>query len=179
MQGLLPELASGLDKDRAEEVDRILQGCQDLIGEVRGISHGLYPPLLESVGLAAAVREMAGRLVSPVPIRVECSPAVETLRWPIEVEIALFRIAQEALGNAIRHSRATRIKVALEYRRRTAVLSIRDDGVGFDPRAKGVGLGLSTMRDRAQTIGGELRVVSRPGSTRIEARVPAEANRRG
>jgi signal transduction histidine kinase len=178
MQGLLPEVASRLDRKHALELERIAQGCQAMIAEVRSISHGLWPPLLESVGLAAALREMAVRLSSPIPIRLACATSVEKLRFPPEAEIALFRIAQEALGNAVRHSQATRVKLSLEYKQRRIILSIRDDGVGFDMEASGAGLGLSTMRDRARTIGGELLVESRPGSTHVEVRVPAEARAR-
>jgi signal transduction histidine kinase len=118
-------------------------------------------------------------LPSPIPVKVDCAGALEKLRWPIEVEIALFRIAQEALRNAVRHSQASRVKLALEYKRGTAVLSIRDDGVGFDPHSGTAGIGLSTMTDRAETVGGKLVVQSTPGSTLIEVRVPAEAARRG
>jgi PAS domain S-box-containing protein len=186
-QGLQADVAGDLDPKGRRELDEIVRRCQDAIAEVRSISHGLYPPLLESVGLAAALREMATRLPSPIPVKVDCAGALEKLRWPIEVEIALFRIAQEALRNAVRHSRATRIKLALEYKsshrdasgRGTAVLSIRDDGVGFDPHSTAGGLGLSTMADRAETVGGKLIVQSSPGSTLIEVRVPAEAARRG
>jgi PAS domain S-box-containing protein len=178
MQSLVPDLLPHVNEQLAAELELVLQRCQAIIREVRTISHGLYPPLLESVGLAAALREMAARITTPIPIRVDCPPAMEKLRWPPEVEIALFRIAQEALGNAVRHSHAKLVELRLQYKRRCAILSIHDDGLGFDPHRKAPGLGLSTMRDRAETVGGELRVESVPGSTHVEVRVPAEATRR-
>jgi PAS domain S-box-containing protein len=178
MQGLLPDLVGHLDKKGAAELDQIVHRCQEAIGNVRTISHGLYPPLLESVGLCAALQEMVHRLGSPIPVTVDWASSLEKFRWPLDVEIALFRIAQEALHNALAHGQASHIALGLEYKRHQVILSIRDDGVGFDPHTRGGGLGLFTMRDRAQTAGGELVVESRPGATLVEARVPAEARRR-
>jgi PAS domain S-box-containing protein len=178
MQALMPDLQARLDPKHSQELDKIFHRFREAIANVRSISHNLFPPLLATVGLAAALREMASRISSSIPIKVDCASSLEKLRWPPDVEIALFRIAQEALHNAVRHSQASRIKLALEYKRGTAVLTIRDDGVGFDPHCGAVGLGLSTMTDRAKTIGGILVAGSRPGSTFIEARVPAQAARK-
>ena len=96
------------------------------------------------------------------------------MRFPPEVEIALFRIAQEALQNAIRHSRAGHIALRLGYEDGSVTLSIVDDGVGFDPaHAAGKGLGFISMRERAVTSGGVFGIASRPGETRVEVRIPS------
>jgi PAS domain S-box-containing protein len=174
IQSLLPDLAG---RKRSRDVEELLKNCRDAMAEVRAISHRLHPPLLESVGLAAALRDLAARAGSPAPIEVHCPPALDTLHWKAEVEIAIFRIAQEAIGNAIRHSHAKRIELSLAYRHKRLLLSVRDDGLGFDSRLRGTGLGLATMRDRARTAGGECRVDSHPGGTLVEARIPAEARR--
>jgi signal transduction histidine kinase len=95
------------------------------------------------------------------------------MRFPGEVEIALFRIAQESIHNAIRHSKAGRIDVYLEYEHGTLMLAVADDGVGFNTaESGGKGLGLLSMKERATAARGTLRISSRPGETRVEVRIP-------
>ena len=149
--------------------------CNSLIGEVRTICHGLYPPALESLGLLAALRGLARECQSQVQVSVECLEPMESTRFPSEVEIELFRIAQEAASNALRHSHARQILLSLVYEDGQAVLTIADNGAGFDPdKTLDAGMGLNTMRDRAQTVGGQLTIDSRPGGTRVSVRVPTE-----
>jgi signal transduction histidine kinase len=98
-------------------------------------------------------------------------------------EAELLRIGTEAVSNAVRHGGAHRIEVELGVTRRLAVLQVRDDGSGFDPRrvavaVDGSGFGLTGMRERAERLGGRLTVVSTPGEgTCIEARVPTSSGR--
>jgi signal transduction histidine kinase len=95
------------------------------------------------------------------------------------VESSLFRIAQEAVMNAARHASATRVAVAIAERDGRVILTVRDDGVGFDLDAPGTDAdhwGLKSMRERARAIGGMLHVESAPGAgTRVTAGVPREA----
>jgi signal transduction histidine kinase len=85
-------------------------------------------------------------------------------RLPPEAEIALFRIAQEALNNIAKHARATRIMIELHVAGTNCVLSVSDDGAGFDPQALlQRGHGLTMMRERAQSVGGHLEVRAAPG----------------
>jgi signal transduction histidine kinase len=99
---------------------------------------------------------------------------MELMRLSHDVEIALFRIAQEAVHNSVRHGQARRVEVRLAHRDGQIEMAIVDNGVGFDPEGvvNGYGLGLNTMRDRASAIGGELSITSKPGRTRVEVRIP-------
>jgi signal transduction histidine kinase len=164
---------SCLDEEATKALTGAIERTIALIREIRSICHGLYPPTLESFGLVSALRHMVENCGPGAPVTVRCAPGRETARFPGEVEIALFRIAQEAVHNALRHSRAARISVTLAYDDGNATLSIVDDGVGFEPdKVAGKGLGFTSMRERAMTAGGILGVASRSGETRIEVRVP-------
>ncbi|MCX5684418.1 MAG: response regulator [Planctomycetota bacterium] len=147
--------------------------CVQLIREVRNVCHGLYPPMLESFGVASALKQLAEGTPMPSPITVRFREEMESARYSSEVEIALYRIAQEAVHNALRHSRAQSIEIEFGLDGDTLVLCIKDNGVGFDPaKSAGKGLGFISMKERARTVGGNLEAVSRPGETRIEVRVP-------
>jgi NarL family two-component system sensor histidine kinase LiaS len=145
-----------------------------IIREMRLISHGLYPPTLESFGLASALKYMASECQTPVV--VHCPEELEEQRFPPGIEICVFRIAQESLQNALRHSQATRIDLHLSYEDGELVLNMIDNGVGFDAdqvSGKGQGLGLLSMNDRTITCGGKLNITSKPGQTRVNVRIPA------
>lgn len=147
--------------------------CMSLVGKVRTISHGLYPTMLESLGLAAALRTLAEYHRAIVPVTVRYDETLESARFPTEAEIAVFRIAHEALLNAVRHGRASQIEIRLNFEGDALVLCVTDNGIGFDPdRSTGKGLGLISMRDRASTVGGELIINSQRGETSVRARIP-------
>jgi signal transduction histidine kinase len=94
-------------------------------------------------------------------------------RLPIDTETALYRIAQEALGNAVRHSAARNIRLSLRRDGSLIELQVHDDGRGFDPAAHSEGLGLHSMRERAQSVGGVYEVHSAPGQgCVVSVRVP-------
>jgi signal transduction histidine kinase len=152
-----------------------VEKCMALIREVRTICHGLYPPGLESFGLVSALQQLAEPGLSPIPVTLTAADGLEGARFPGEVEIALFRIAQEALQNALKHSRATRVDMRLWVQDGHVRLSVTDDGPGFDPdAAMGKGLGLISMRERTRTCGGDFSVISGGGRTCIEASCPVE-----
>ena len=145
-----------------------------IIRQVRDISHGLYPPALEQLGLGAALGHLASTPHVGVPVQVECPEVIHESRFAEAVEIALFRIAQEAVANAARHARPNQVVVRLTLEDETVTLTVTDDGCGFNPAAvTGDGLGLTSMRDRAEAIGGTCHITSRPGETCIEVRAPA------
>jgi PAS domain S-box-containing protein len=171
LQGVL---AGAADSPAVGRLRRICDGCETLIREVRDISYGLYPPGLESLGLVASLRQLAGGLADRAEVPVRCPKTLEAARFAPEVEIALFRIAQEAVHNALTHGRAGRVELRLRRQKGELVLAVVDDGCGFDARsAQGGGLGLIAMRERADALGGRVLIRSRPGRTRVEARVPA------
>ncbi|HEV3381881.1 MAG TPA: GAF domain-containing sensor histidine kinase [Trebonia sp.] len=161
----------------ASEIAAIAELGAQAHAELRAVIDGLAPPELD--GLASSVRryaEMASR-AHGIPVRV--SAEVVTGLDPV-AEASAFRVAQEALHNALRHSGAGEVKVSLTRTPRRLVLVVADDGKGFDPElvaaASGVGggLGLASMRERAAFAGGRLRVRSAPGSgTEIRLTVPA------
>jgi signal transduction histidine kinase len=152
-----------------------IEKCVELIRQVRDICHGLYPPTLASFGLTTALRHLAEGSVAPVPVMVRHSDGLETARYPPDVEIALYRIAQEAVHNALKHSSASRIEINIACDSGALVLSVIDDGVGFDPaQSSGKGLGFISMKERARTVDGQFTAASRQGETRIEVRVPVE-----
>jgi signal transduction histidine kinase len=162
-----------LDEPASKALSGAIERAVSLIREVRAICHGLYPPTLESFGLCSALKHMVENLGPATPVRIRCIPHMEAVRFPGEVEIALFRIAQEAVQNALRHSRALHIAIDMAYDDGQVTLSVMDDGIGFEPdKVAGKGLGFISMRERAMTAGGVLGIVSCPGQTRVEVRVP-------
>jgi signal transduction histidine kinase len=142
--------------------------------ELRAVIEGLAPPRLDELGpTLRRYADLAGRAHGiPVTVSAGGMPALEPA-----AEVAVYRIAQEALHNALRHSGAREITVSLGGSARRAVLEVADDGMGFSGNP--VGVGLASMRQRATAVGGTLRVVSVPGEgTRVRFEVPAARNGR-
>ena len=176
------------------QAERLRALAQTTLEEVQALSRQLRPPMLDDLGLAAALRwlaEDAGeRLKVQVQIHFESSPVLPPLvgtpdepeRLPGEIETALFRIAQESLTNAVRHGRAKRVEIRVCRQEGASSLSVEDDGTGFDPLrseqssnngAGRQGVGLEGMRERAQLLGGALTIHSRPGhGCRVVVSIP-------
>jgi PAS domain S-box-containing protein len=143
--------------------------------DVRRMASDLHPSVVEHLGLAAALRSHCAQFASRerIPVAFEERDVPEEL--PPELALCLYRIAQEALRNLARHSRATRGKATVTGSAEGVELAITDDGVGFDPQLvrAGAGLGLVGMEERARLVGGVLAISSSPGQgTRIEVRAP-------
>jgi signal transduction histidine kinase len=161
--------ATLLDRDRDAargELERLRELAQEAMEELRSLVFELRPPALESEGLATALRKHVDvlRRVYGREIGLELSG---TLPRSPELEREAFRIAQEALQNALRHADAEHVGLLLDARDGSLVLTVRDDGVGFDPAAPAVRsrrLGLTSMEERARAVGGTLRVESSPGA---------------
>ncbi len=156
-------------------VDQLLQ-------QVRSLSLDLRPSQLHDLGLAAALRSHLARLARQTGrnIRFECGDDVPRLTG--QHPTACFRIAQEAVTNALRHTSAGEINVALHRDGAFLTLVVRDDGGGFDTQAmradalKGGSTGRLGMEDRAHVLDGTFDVESRPGAgTTVRARIPLEA----
>lgn len=157
---------------RAEDLDDIAATADATLEKLRNLSMLLRPPQLDALGLEAALRWHAGGLFrnSPVHLEMEIHPLPR--RPEREVEQACFRIAQEALTNALRHAGASAIHLALEDDGDGLRLSVDDDGRGFEP-ARARGLGLVIMRERAQSAGGRLRIDTSPGGgTQVRLHLP-------
>lgn len=168
--------SSALDESdaqrRRDDLEDILVLADTTLERLRDISILLRPPQLDALGLEAALRWHAERLLRGaglVPaLRIDALPR----RPDAAVEQACFRIAQEALTNIMRHAGASRVALALRDDSGGLHLCVEDDGAGFDPGAAR-GLGLVIMRERAHMLGGRLDVDSASGrGTRIEAWLP-------
>ena len=134
--------------------------------------------MLDDHGLAAALDWHARNFSKRTGIGVAVRAGEPALRPAPQVEIALFRVAQEALNNVAKHARARRVEIALDHANGEYVMSVQDDGIGFD-RVEATldkpkpGLGMVTMRERAQAVGGRFEVQALPGrGTRLTVRVP-------
>lgn len=159
-------------------LDDCLRLVDEALRNVRELSHLLRPIILDDFGLDAGLRWLAERFAQRTGIEVEyCSTLRE--RLSDETETHLFRIAQEALTNVARHAGATKVKMELAVQGGHVCLTIEDNGRGLpETTAAEAGMGMTGMRARARSAGGELRVTSSPGAgVQIEARVPLKAVR--
>ena len=148
--------------------------------ELRAVIDGLAPPDLAAGGLAGSLRSYAVLAGKTHGVEVRFDAAAELPVLGPQQETAVYRVAQEALHNALRHSGAAVICMTLSVRRRRVVLEVGDHGRGFAADGPSGGLGLASMRERAASAGGTLTVRSRPGSgTLVRLELPAGAGRAG
>jgi signal transduction histidine kinase len=140
----------------------------DVLRDVREISCGIHPAILSECGLGPAVKVLARR--PPVPVDVTVRVAG---RLPDRVELGAYYIGSEALTNVAKHANAEMVTVCVEPGRGVLSLSVRDDGAGgADPD----GSGLTGVRERAEALGGTLKLTSPPGrGTSVDVRLPAAA----
>jgi two-component system, NarL family, sensor histidine kinase UhpB len=184
LAAILMRLRIARSVEDGEVKDRMLEDVRRELAEtadgLRRYAQGLRPPALDELGLGPAieshVRHVAETAALPVEVRTD---GVGRLESP-EAELALYRIVQEAITNALRHSRARRIGVAVQRRHDAVVATVTDDGVGFDADAilqaptGEHGLGLFGMRERAEYVGGRVAILSTVGKgTTVRAAVPA------
>jgi two-component system, NarL family, sensor kinase len=169
--GLARALAEAGDSTSlVEHLDALAQEADAAIRTLRQLASGVYPPILEQAGLAAALRAHLRSL--PVTTSVN---AVGVGRYPRAVEGAVYFACLEAVQNAARHSGADTITVELDADETTLRFCVRDDGVGFDPVRFVAGAGLANIDDRVSALGGRTRIESMPGrGTRVSAQIPAQ-----
>jgi len=168
-----PELAEEMRLTDSLEI------TDDTMRQIGDTSFDLRPSILDDFGLSPAVRWYAQRQEKRSGLHIVVRAEVEQ-RLPDHIETAAFRIVQEAVNNAIRHGgSATRVSVALTIDRNWLSLNISDDGCGFDPEAltdlggEAGGMGLLSMRERAELLGGQFRLRTAPGAgASVEARLP-------
>jgi signal transduction histidine kinase len=167
-QNAAPELAAHLEAVRDLAV-RALE-------EVRDLSHTVHPRVLDDLGLPAAIEWLARSVADEQGVIVVVETRVDPALVPRQAAAALYAVAREALGNAVRHGRADDVRVVLRAADGRIRLEITDDGCGFDVRdvrARADGAGLFAMRERLALVDGELEVTSAPGQgTRIVATTP-------
>lgn len=161
---------------RRADLEDVLAQAGDALDRIRGLCARLRPPPLDSVGLDAALRWHVETLAPEDRDRIALWIAPLPRRPAPEVEQACFRIAEEALANALRHSGAGTIALHVDVADNALVLEVRDDGAGCDVAAIAAarpGIGLATLRERARALGGRIELVSaRDQGTRVLAVLP-------
>jgi signal transduction histidine kinase len=167
--------------DGRVHIQRLVEMVNGLIRSTRAMASGIFARPAEEIGLPAALQALAGSAAQRSGLPVDCRIDLQA-EFPLRADQAdhLYRIAQEAVTNALRHAQATRISIELVQDERDLRLSIRDDGRGLRATREATGLGLRIMCFRAQAAGGELRIEpDLPRGTRVEfratVRVPTPA----
>ncbi len=161
---------NGLEALRNELRDGLAQ-LKELVAE-------LQPPLLDELGLGASIEQYSATFGARVHLHVECGDCQKFhTRYPRTIELALFRVVQEALANVDAHAKATHVVIRLTGEPNQVRLEIQDNGRGFAPRpprsAKKRPLGLITMRDRVELLGGQLKLFSETGrGVRVLVTIP-------
>ena len=160
----------------SERAARYIEDCLALAGEcsreLRTLSYLLHPPLLDELGLASALEQLAEGFRKRTLVEVDIAISPGFGRLPRDVETTLFRIVQEALANVRRHASANRVTIGLERTAAEVRLEIGDDGCGFPPsvlsgdlaKPAGLGVGILGMRERAGQLGGSLALESAGGA---------------
>jgi signal transduction histidine kinase len=163
----------------AELLDDVQVIADAALHTVRDLSHLLHPALLDDLGLPAAIDWYLRAFAKRHGIAVEMKQEGMTTRLAPEVELAAYRVVQEALTNVARHAEAKNCRVSIQRRRDRLEVTILDNGKGFDPETVGgtggrKGLGLLGMRERAAQLKGAVRIESAPGEgTRVRLELPA------
>jgi signal transduction histidine kinase/ABC-type uncharacterized transport system substrate-binding protein len=172
LTGLEQRLSS--DVSVRQEVARLQARTVDLSEEMRQLSHELHPGILEYAGLSAALRSHCREFDHGHDIAVTYEPGEGLGEVPADVALCLYRVTQEALRNAAMHAKAGHASVTLTRRGSDLVLTITDDGRGFDlAEARGHGLGLISLEERVRLVGGRLTIATEPQhGTKIEVVVP-------
>lgn len=156
------------DATGGSAIDQAVAIADELMTEVREIARALRPPQLDDLGLVAALRWHVDRSVRASGLASRFIGNLGEARLPGEIEVAAFRIAQEAISNAVQHGHAHAVTILLSRHDRTLELRVEDDGIGFDPQQRLADgrhhLGLIGMRERIQALGGEFILDSIPGS---------------
>lgn len=151
-------------------VDEIMD---ELFERVRDISIRLRPPMLEDLGLGPALSWHCQRFAAQTGVRVHLMTTGHERRYSAKVELAVFRIVQEALTNVARHAKVPEARVAVRGTRNFINALVMDQGVGFEQVAVTQSNGLTGMRERAVSVGGRILVSSSPGrGTRVSLRIP-------
>jgi len=172
---------------RSERPEALVEAADDAIEllrqettNLRALITDLRPAALDDYGIAGAIEALVGRVASQgieVDLRMdlEYEPGLRPTRYPPELESAVYRIAQEALTNAVKHGHAEHAHLEIREDEAAIRIVVEDDGVGFDPSSRTAGFGLLGMRERAELFGGVLEVDAAPGrGTTIRAVVPVQ-----
>ncbi|MFQ5767989.1 MAG: histidine kinase, partial [Acidobacteriota bacterium] len=161
-----------------EDLSQALEIVTETIAELRRISQDLRPPILDDLGLLPTLRWLANRFQVQTGLEVQIEVEGEERTLTPQQDVNLYRIAQESLANVSRHAHATSVRIHVLWDSTTVQLRITDNGAGFQPGAgdggpPGGGLGMASIKERANLMGGRFRVKSRPHKgTTLEVEIP-------
>jgi signal transduction histidine kinase len=180
-------LSTSLRSDEEELRSRVTRAIEQLdveIDNLRGLVTELRPAALDELGLAAALRSLVervtaqGDLAAELEVDLRWEAGEQPERLAVDIEETIYRLVQEGLRNVLRHAEASTARIAVCEQDTLVVVTIRDDGQGFDLDAPSRGFGLLGMRERIDLVGGELEVSSEPGEgTTVRARLPNRRSR--
>jgi two-component system sensor histidine kinase UhpB len=165
-----------LQAHSAKRLSRALETTQGISTSVRELSHRLHPSKLRLIGLVAAIDGLRRDLSPPhQPIAFDHRDVPAEIAQ--NIALCVYRVAQEALANAVKHSDAGHIWVDLTGGPSSVALTITDDGKGFDVNGPpNAGLGLMSMRERVESVGGVLEIHATPAGTRLKVTIPIQAS---
>jgi signal transduction histidine kinase len=165
----------GQSSEVSQQLDQILQLAEAGLAEMRALLFELRPESLEREGLVAALQKQIGILQVRYKLKIEANLGEEP-KIPDPAKEALYRIAQEALNNVVKHARASRVELNLFQQPGYVILQVRDDGCGFQPETRVPGhYGLTTMHERARLVNATLDVISQPEQgTQIRVFIPTK-----
>ena len=177
----LDELAKELAPAENEKCERIKGLLGQIEGRLRNLSHELHPAMLDHLGLLPSLTFLSQQVTQRSGIPVKIKEAMNGRLSP-RLELALYRVVQEALTNLTRHSQAKKVDVRLCEDEGMVQCSVQDDGIGFDPKAilrrsknDSQGLGLTIARERVEAMGGIFQVHTAPGEgTKLYILIPKE-----
>jgi PAS domain S-box-containing protein len=175
LENLRKSLAEAGQHSQAQLVSDLHLKVDELTRDVHDLSRDLHSSRLQFLGLPLALRELCEKISAQqrIPINLRIAELPETM--PADLALCIYRIAQEALNNVVKHSRTHKAVIELACSEDRIVLKVTDFGVGFDPSALQAGIGFASMRERLRVFGGELFAESIPGNrTEIVARVKIE-----
>src|SRR5579884_2668181 len=173
----LARRAGDLPDDGIRLMQELKRQTREIATDLQHISHGLYPPKLEHLGLLSAIKALCGELSAHKKVRIEVGATQLSTSLPRSVAVAVYRVVQEALHNRVKHSRSTEARVELHEQDGHIDIAVCDSGIGFDPDALSskAGIGLVSMRERVRLVRGTLAIESHRGhGTSIRMRIPLD-----
>ena len=176
----LDQLGLRMPKDREDlsvSVRTLRVRAQEISSEIHRLSHQLHPGKLDHLGLAAGIRTLCEEVSEHHQIEIDFSLSGFPALLSPDISLCVYRVAQESLHNITKHSGARTAQVALRKTTRAIHLRVLDTGCGFDAASNGTGLGLISMKERLNLVGGTITIRSRSMmGTQIDVQVPCEAS---
>jgi PAS domain S-box-containing protein len=174
----LEQLCASLASDhngQSQLASELQTRADEVATDIHDLSRALHSAKLQFLGLGVALQNLCDRTSAQQHVAVTLDAEELPASLPSGMELCIFRVAQEALSNAVKHSHSGHAAIELTHANGVVVLQVRDTGIGFDPSTHHQGIGLSSMRERLRTFGGELFVESAAGTgTTITAKVQLE-----